>query len=119
MDFFNLFYKFDNMLDKIKKPLYIFFTIAIYFSYFLIFAGLYYVNQNYINTFSTFLQIFISLFLIIRFNPFRKPELREFDASIIFSCAILLITNAGLTQIVKNNLKIVTNDLQQIVKNDL
>jgi len=99
------------MLDKIKKPLYIFFMVIIYFSYFLIFAGLYYVNQNYIHTFSTLLQIFISLFLVIRFNPFRKPELREFDASIIFSCAILLFMNAGLTQIVKNNLKIVTDSL--------
>ena len=119
MDFFNLFYNFYNMLYKIKKPLYIFFTIAIYFSYFLIFAGLYYVNQNYIHTFSTLLQIFISLFLVIRFNPFRKPELREFDASIIFSCAILLIMNAGLTQIVKNNLKTATNDLEQILANGM
>ena len=119
MDFFNLFHKLDNMLDKIKKPLYIFFMMVLYVSYFLIFAGLYYINQSYIHTFSTLLQIFVSLFLVIRFNPFRKPELREFDANIIFSCAILLLMNAGLTQIVKNNLKTVTNDLEQIVENSL
>jgi hypothetical protein len=105
MDFFNLFYKFDNTLEKVKKPLYFSLIFLIYFSYFLIFAGLYYVNTNYIHIFSILLQIFVCAFLIIRFHPFRKHELREFDASIIFASAILLLTNAGLTEFAKKDLE--------------
>ena len=104
MEFFNLFYKFDNVLDKIKKPFYIIFISFIYLSYFLIFAGIFYINEKYIQLFSTLLQLFVCLFLIIRFNPFRKHELRDFDANIIFGSAILLLTNAGLTQIVKKDI---------------
>ena len=118
MDFFNLFYKFDNTLDKIKKPLYLLLIFLLYFSYFLIFAGLYYVNTKYIQIFSILLQIFICVFLIIRFHPFRKHELREFDATIIFASAILLLTNAGLTEFAKKDLEaIVKKDLESIVKN--
>lgn len=105
MDFFNLFYKFDNTLEKVKKPLYLSLMFLIYFSYFLIFAGLYYVNTSYIDKFSILLQIFVCIFLMIRFHPFRKHELREFDASIIFTSAFLLLTNAGLTEFAKKDLE--------------
>jgi hypothetical protein len=101
---FNLFYTFDKILDKIKKP--IFFTTIgfIYISYFLIFFGIFYINKRYIELFSNLLVTFVCLFLIIRFHPFRKHELREFDASIIFVSAILLITNAGLTKLIMNDI---------------
>jgi hypothetical protein len=101
---FNLFYTFDKILDKIKKP--IFFTTIgfIYISYFLIFFGIFYINKRYIELFSNLLVTFVCLFLIIRFHPFRKHELREFDASIIFVSAILLITNAGLSKLIMNDI---------------
>jgi hypothetical protein len=101
---FNLFYTFDKILDKIKKP--IFFTTIgfIYISYFLIFFGIFFINKRYIELFSNLLVTFVCLFLIIRFHPFRKHELREFDASIIFVSAILLITNAGLSKLIMNDI---------------
>jgi hypothetical protein len=107
---FNLFYKFDKLLDNIKKPVYLTIIGFIYLSYFLIFFGLFYINTKYIDIFSNLLLTFVCLFLILRFHPFRKHELRDFDATIIFGSAVLLLTNAGLTQfIVKDISNVITN----------
>jgi hypothetical protein len=106
---FNLFYKFDKVLDKIKKPVYFTSVGFIYISYFLIFFGIFYMNKRYIELFSNLLLIFVCLFLIIRFHPFRKHELHEFDATIIFGSAILLLTNAGLTKLIMNDITTVMN----------
>jgi hypothetical protein len=107
---FNLFYTFDNILDKIKKPVYLTIIGFIYLSYFLIFFGLFYINKKYIDIFSNLLLTFVCLFLILRFHPFRKHELRDFDATIIFGSAVLLLTNAGLTNIIANDISnVITN----------
>ncbi len=107
---FNLFYTFDKILDKIKKPVYLTIIGFIYLSYFLIFFGLFYINKKYIDIFSNLLLTFVCLFLILRFHPFRKHELRDFDATIIFGSAVLLLTNAGLT-------KIIANDISNVITN--
>jgi hypothetical protein len=106
---FNLFYNIDKILDKIKKPVYLTSIGFIYLSYFLIFFGLFYINKKYIEIFSNILLTFVCLFLIIRFHPFRKHELREFDSNIIFGSAVLLLTNAGLTNIIMTDIKNVIN----------
>jgi len=107
---FNLFYKFDKILDTVKKPVYLTIIGFIYISYFLIFFGLFYINKKYIEIFSNLLLIFVCLFLIIRFHPFRKHELREFDSDIIFGSALLLLTNAGLTNWIVADIKYVMNN---------
>jgi hypothetical protein len=61
---FNLFYKFDKILDKMKKPVYLTSIGFIYISYFLIFFGIFYINKKYIELFSNLLLIFVCLFLI-------------------------------------------------------
>jgi len=111
---FNLFYTFDKILDKIKKPVYLTAIGFIYISYFLIFFGLFYINKKYIDIFSNFLLTFVCLFLILRFHPFRKHELREFDSTIIFGSAVLLLTNAGLTNIIANDISNVITNIKTI-----
>jgi hypothetical protein len=67
-------------------------------------------NKKYIDIFSNLLLTFVCLFLILRFHPFRKHELRDFDATIIFGSAVLLLTNAGLTNIIANDISnVITN----------
>jgi hypothetical protein len=105
--FFNLFTKFDKILDTVKKPVYMTSILFIYISYFLIFFGIFYINKTYIDLFSNLLLTFVCLFLIVRFHPFRKHELRDFDSTIIFGSAILLLTNAGLTKIFVDDVKYV------------
>lgn len=93
-------------LDSIKKPIYLISIGILYLMYFLIFFGLFNINKEYTRLLSNFIQLGICLFLIMRFNPFRKHELGEFDGVIIFGSAMFLLANLGITeyiiQIVRN-----------------
>ena len=67
--------------------------ILIHVLYFSIFIGILSMNSLYIKSLNIFLQLLVSIFLLIRFHPFREHELKKYDSRIIFSCAIFLITN--------------------------
>jgi len=122
---FNLFSMFDKIIDIIKKPFFNSVVFLIYLSYFLIFFGIVYINKKYVQVFSDTLLIFVCLFLIIRFHPYRKHELRNFDAKIIFASAILLLTNAGLTKYyiykikndIESNIKKINNNINNKINN--
>jgi len=88
----------DRVLDKITSPIYYWFLIMIYFLYFATFLGILYVNKSYIHNLSVFMQTFIAIILIIRFNPLRKHNLRESDNTLIFGSALFLLINVGLTE---------------------
>jgi len=90
----------DSFLDFAKRPFYLGGMILTYLLYFITFMGIFYVNPAYLRNLSTFIQVFICAFLIIRFNPFRQAELRPFDDVIIFACAIFLLANLGITEYV-------------------
>jgi hypothetical protein len=85
-------------LDGLKKPIYLGSIGLLWLMYFLMFFGLFNINREYTRLFSIFIQIAICLFLIVRFNPFIKHELREFDGEIIFGSALLVLTNLGITE---------------------
>jgi len=93
-------------LERIKKPTYILMITLLYVCYFVIYAGLFYVNPIYISTLSKSIRIFICSFLIYEFHPFRQHKLREFDADLIFASAVLILTDMGITQQFVNNIKI-------------
>jgi hypothetical protein len=85
-----------DFLEKTKKPIYLFLIFVIYLSYFLAFFGVYYVNPNMLEFFSFSVNVFVCLFLLIRFHPFQKHELRPFDDKLIFASGIILLSNIGI-----------------------
>ena len=91
------------MEEQIKTKLFYGIILLIHVSYVLLFFGVFYINKSYIATLSSCVQIFVSIFLIWRFNPFREwLELKEhkmtnFDKIIIYSSATFLLVNVGLT----------------------
>ena len=97
-------YKIENLLDKIKEPLYKGSIYLIFILYFVAFFGLYSYNQQYLYYLHLVMQIFVCLFLIVRFHPFRKHYLKPFDANIIFGSATILLTNLGVTTYMENYL---------------
>ena len=100
----------DRILDKITSPIYYWLLIIIYLIYLATFFGVLYVDKSYIHNLSVFMQIFIATILIIRFNPFRKHNLRESDNTLIFSSALFLLINVGLTESFSNYVHKVLND---------
>lgn len=82
---------------KIKKSLYYSATLLLYLSYLAIFFGIYTINPEYLKTAIHILELIISLVLIIRFHPFQKASLDNYDQQLIFLSATILLTNLGFT----------------------
>jgi len=102
----SLFTKIDNILDSITSTVYFYVVILLNISYIFLYIGLNYIDNTYLHYFSTFVQVFVCIFLIIRFNPFRTHSLRKNDASIIFGSAILLLANLGIYQYLHSTSKV-------------
>ena len=51
---------------------------------------------QYLNDMQYYVKIYVSLFLILRFNPFRRVKFTELDAKIAFSAGIFLITTTAI-----------------------
>jgi hypothetical protein len=86
-------------MDGIKTPLFVGTLFVWHVLYFALFFGLAFINEIYIRWLSTAIQIFICLFLVIRFRPFRDYTITQFDATVIFASATSLLTNVLTTEI--------------------
>lgn len=106
---------YDSIIENIKKPVYLSLLFAMYFTYFLIVFGIYQINPFYVTYFSKFLQAFIAVFLIIRFHPFRKHQLHDFDDRIIFGSALLILSDLGVTSVIENILNNNKNMLMEYI----
>lgn len=85
-----------------------FFNIVIflnYLLYFLIIIGLSSTAPKYLSTFHFYMQIYISLFLLYRFNPFRKIKFKELDRKVAFSAGVFMMTTSAIGKIMGNYLK--------------
>ena len=70
-----------------------------YTLYFLILFGISASAPNYLNTFDSYVKIYVSLFLLWRFNVFRKIKFTDLDRKIAFSAGVFLFTTTTLNQI--------------------
>ena len=60
---------------------------------------------EYMNFLEFYLKIYISLFLLYRFNPFRKVEFTELDRKVAFNSGIFIFTATALGSYLKTNLQ--------------
>jgi hypothetical protein len=91
----------------IHKFQHIAYDITIYITwilYFLIAFGLSASAPQYLNTLHSFIKIYISLFLIYRFNPFRKVKFTSLDAKIVFSAGLFLLGTTTLVDMFNLNI---------------
>ena len=71
------------------------FYIALYLSYLLYIIAYFrigYYNPKYLGMLDTYMKTYVTLFLLIRFNPLVKVHFTEFDRTVVFSSAIFLLT---------------------------
>ena len=73
--------------------------------YGLLFVGVIYINPEYLQNFRTIMQLFVCLFLIYRFHPYKEHVLKKYDAQIIFSSAIFLLVNITAVDIANKIIK--------------
>ena len=101
--------KIDSIMEVIKKPVYLWMVLIPYIIYLVAFFGIFYIDHVYAEALKSITQIVIAIILILRFNPLKpRHELREYDETIIFGSALILLTNASFTEsvlyYVKNNI---------------
>jgi hypothetical protein len=94
----------DLFFNNVRKPFFIFF-MGIHIIYFIILIGLFSINLDYVNNFNRYInyiaQIFISFYLLFRFNPFRNYECNKNDSIVIFWSALFLLFNLGVIRYIE------------------
>ena len=110
-------------MNIIVTELYNYSVYAWYILYALSFLGLYAKAPEYLTKVDLILRIYVSLFLILRFNPYRKIHFTEFDRKIIFSAGIFLILSTTITSIFVSKIQANASEraqryLNQIINNN-
>jgi hypothetical protein len=82
--------------------------------YFIIALGLSSKAPEYLSTLDYFLKIYVSLFLIYRFNPFRKIKFTELDRKVAFSAGFFVLATTTVNQILIYYLEEIKNIVMRI-----
>ena len=110
MSFKKNIYKFQYNLFSII----IYITWALYIS---ILLGLSVNAPQYLDDLQYYVKIYVSLFLIYRFNPLRRVNFTRLDAKIAFSAGLFLITTTAINTILKTYLSNITQYLEFLKAN--
>jgi hypothetical protein len=76
-------------------------VVITYILYFIIAFGLSERAPVYLKKLDNFIKIYISLFLIYRFNPFRRVKFTELDTKIAFGAGVFLLGTTAIDGIIK------------------
>ena len=69
-----------------------------YFLYFLFVIGFANNAPEYLVPLNYYVQIYVSLFLLIRFNPFSKVKFTELDKKIAFTAGLFMVSTTILNK---------------------
>tara|TARA_Y100000741_G_scaffold296530_2_gene237275 strand:+ start:592 stop:891 length:300 start_codon:yes stop_codon:yes gene_type:complete len=89
--------KFNNIIQLIYINL-IKFNLLLYL---LSISGLFIIPNNNLDLYSSFLKTIVSLFLMIRFNPYGKFKFNKLDRKIVFSAALFLFSTTTVNDFIK------------------
>jgi hypothetical protein len=67
---------------------------------------------QYLENLQSFIKLYVSLFLIYRFNPLRHVKFTELDSKIVFTSGIFLLTTTAIDRIIKSYL----SELKEYIK---
>ena len=73
--------------------------------YFFAIVGFLVIPAKNLDILSMFLRTTVSIFLLIRFNPYRKVKFTELDRRIVFSAAIFLFSTTTMDVLIKEFMK--------------
>jgi hypothetical protein len=96
---------FDKRVHHFQDKMY---DIVVYISwtlYIIIALGLSTNAPEYLDDLQKYIKIYVSLFLIYRFNPFRIVEFTKLDAKIAFSAGVFLLATTAINGILNNYLE--------------
>ena len=96
------------------------FDIFIFISWVLYFAILFGVSVNapsYLDNVDYYAKLYVSLFLLYRFNVFRKITFTDLDRKIAFSAGVFLFATTALNQTLTTYLDPIKSKISSILPN--
>jgi hypothetical protein len=105
---------FSKKIHKAQDRLFDIFIILSYISYGLILLGFSTQKPEYLIYLDNIVQMYISLFLIIRFNPFRELTFTNLDRKIAFSAGLFLLTTTTINSVFINYFDEINNYLKNL-----
>lgn len=91
---------------KVQEHIFDFTFVIIYLLYFSIALGLSATAPKYLSFLDYYVKIYVSLFLILRFNPFRHVKFTQLDKKIAYNAGLfVLFATTSINQILINYLK--------------
>jgi hypothetical protein len=106
---------FREKIHKFQTRLFNTIMYTTYFLYIVVALGLSSQAPQYLNDLLYFTKVYVSLFLVYRFNPFRDVQFTELDRKIAFSAGTFLLATIAIDKIIHNYLSKFTNTLTPFV----
>lgn len=95
---------FNKSLHRFQDRIYNIVVFITWFLYIIIALGLSANAPQYLDELQNFIKLYISLFLIYRFNSFRRVKFTGLDAKIAFSAGVFLLATTAINTIIQNYL---------------
>ena len=95
-----------HTLYTAQSRLFNIFIIISYISYIALAVGIEVISPKNLDTLDYYVKIYICLFLLFRFNPFRKIKFNELDRKIAFSAGLFLLSTTVINVVMQKYSKI-------------
>ena len=80
---------------------YLWAVFLMHVTYAIVLIGLVETEPTYLNTIEYYVKVYVSIFLIWRFNPYwHTGKFTEIDRRIVFSAALFIVTTSVLKQVI-------------------
>ena len=103
-------------LYDFQNNLITFITVITYFLYFVIALGISASAPKYLNDLTYYAKIYVGLFLVMRFNPFRTVKFTPLDARIAFNAGMFLLFATVLNGIIAKYLDTIRNTVAKLTQ---
>lgn len=100
---------FNKDLHNFQNKAYNIIIYVTWVLYIVIALGLSANAPQYLGLLHSFIKLYVSLFLVYRFNPLRRVKFTMFDSKIVFSAGLFLLGTTAIDGILKKYLSIVKN----------
>jgi hypothetical protein len=87
-------------LYTIQNTFFNIFIIISYILFALFVTGYYKDSKKYLDIIDSYVKIYISVFLIYRFNPFRSVNFSDLDRKVVYSAGLMLFATSAVNQVI-------------------
>ena len=98
-----------TVLYSLQTHIFTIFIVLTYLSYIGIAIGVQILSPDSIDTLDYYTKIYVCLFLLYRFNPFRKIKFNELDRKIAFSAGVFLLSTTFINTFLEKYIKVIMN----------